>query len=182
MALGLPTPEASETPTTLQYRGIEGLGGGCHLTFGSATLGSTGRDALTWVSTFLHCNLPRPQLGSTVPRLVPSVKPWGKGKKRRGGTDLQVPEEAGDSAGFPITWESHSPPIAGSKGSWVELPEPHTPAMLLMRTGSLVSMTEPRSHEGAWLCHDVPSTTTLLLWLLQLSLASHESKVTGKDT
>lgn len=52
------------------------------------------------------------------------------------------------------------PPVSASKGSRVEQPGPHTPATLRMTTGSLVSMTEPRSH-------DVPSTTTRLLWLLQ---------------
>lgn len=41
-----------------------------------------------------------------------------------------------------------SPPVARGKGSRVEQPEPHTPATLLLRAWSLVSMTEPRSHEG----------------------------------
>lgn len=71
-----------------------------------------------------------PQLGSTDPTFSTVLNHGGEGEKRGGGTDL--------------------PKSQNRQGvTYPEQAEPPTPATLLMRTGSLVSMTEPRSHEGA---------------------------------
>lgn len=135
------------TPVRHPLRCIQRTGAGFHLTFSSAAGWRWRGCSLIWVSTFLHETCHSHSWGTLPPTFPPVPDHGGRGREGRRNRCAQVPEQAGDSAGLPDTWESH-PPVARGKGSQVEQPEPHTPATLLLRTWSLVSMTEPRTHEG----------------------------------
>lgn len=45
--------------------------------------------------------------GEHCPHFSPVLNHGGKGKRGEEGQICQVPEQAGDSAGLPVTWESH---------------------------------------------------------------------------
>lgn len=127
------------------------------LTFSSATLDGAGRVVLA-VTLFFPATCHGHSWGALPPIFSPVLNHGGREKEGR-------KDRSAKSQNWQMTVQGSGylgefPPVSASKGSRVEQPGPHTPATLRMTTGSLVSMTEPRSH-------DVPSTTTRLLWLLQ---------------